>query len=205
MSTYYNFYAAKKNKDGMYEFIGPYLKNKDGELKIEPFFWRSRSFINFDEFDPYPIPVDEMTDEVKEMCTEECFSFFPERNEEENKEKSEEEQYYSIGYWIPYDKLSSLASDEPIRGFLPVDEAAALIASKYDSEYIEWGLESTPIPAEVMVGMTEEKRSEYSFVSYVNRSSTAYQAHFIFHALSEYEDWQRIEDEETYGVIVQVD
>lgn len=190
MSTYYNFYAAKKNKDGMYEFIGPYLKNKDGELKIEPFFWRSRSFINFDEFDAYPIPVDKMTDEVKEICAEESWT--------------EEKQYYSIGYWIPYDKLSSLASDEPIRGFLPVDEAAALIASKYDPEYIEWGLESTPISAEVMVGMAEEKRSEYSFVSYVNRSSTAYQANFISHALSEYEDWQRIEDGETYGVIVQV-
>ena len=196
MSTYYNFYAAKKNKDGMYEFIGPYLKNKDGELKIEPLFWRSHSFIHFDEFDAYPIPVNKMTDEVKEICTEESFSLFP--------EKSEEKQYYTIGYWIPYDKLSSLADDEPIRGFLPVDEAAALISSKYDPEYIEWGLESIPISAEVMVGMTEEKRSEYSFVSYINRSSTAYQANFIFRALSEYEDWQRIDDEETYGVIVQV-
>ena len=196
MSTYYNFYAAKKNKDGMYEFIGPYLKNKDGELKIEPFFWRSRSFIHFDDFDAYPIPVDKMTDEVKEVCAEEGFSSFS--------EEGEETQYYSIGYWIPYDKLSSLANDEPIRGFLPVNEAAALIASKYDPDYIEWELESTPISAEVMVGMAEEKRSEYSFVSYVNRYSTAYQANFIFHALSEYEDWQRIEDEETYGVIVQV-
>lgn len=196
MSTYYNFYAAKKNKEGMYEFIGPYLKNKDGELKIEPFFWRSRSFIHFDGFDAYPIPVDKMTDEVKEMCTEESYPLFSEENEEK--------KYYSIGYWISYNKLSSLASDEPIRGFLPVDEAAALIASKYDPEYIEWGLESTPISAEVMVGMAEEKRSEYSFVSYVNRSSTAYQANFIFHTLGEYEEWQHIDDGETYGVIVQV-
>lgn len=196
MSTYYNFYAAKKNKDGMYEFIGPYLKNKDGELKIEPFFWRSRSFINFDEFNAYSIPVDKMTNEVKEMCTEESYPFFSEENEKK--------EYYSIGYWIPYDKLNSLADDEPIRGFLPVDEAAALIASKYDPEYIEWGLESAPVSAEMIAGMTEEKRSEYSFVSYVDRSSTAYQANFIVHALSEYEDWERIGDGETYGVIVQV-
>ena len=194
MSTYYNFYAGKKNKDGIFEFVGPYLKNKNGELKISSLFWRSRSFIKWDEFDAIKIPVEKMSEEVAELCADEGFAAFD----------NDEVKKYSIGYWIPLTTLKILENDEPIRGFLPVEEAAQLIASKYDPEFIEWEMESRPIPAEAVAGMSNEERSKYSFVSYIDRSSVAYQANFIYRALIEYDHCYLVDENEELGVIVQV-
>lgn len=194
MSTYYNFYAGKKNKDGIFEFVGPYLKNKNGELKISPLFWRSRSFIKWDEFDAIQIPVEKMSEEVVELCADESFAAFD----------NGETKKYSIGYWIPLTTLKILENDEPIRGFLPVEEATQLIASKYDPEFIEWDMESNPIPAEAVAGMSNEERSKYSFVSYIDGTSVAYQANFIYRALMEYDSYYLINEDEEFGVIVQV-
>lgn len=194
MSTYYNFYAGKENKDGIFEFVGPYLKNKNGELKISSLFWRSQSFIKWNEFDAIQIPVEKMSEEVAELCADEGFAAFD----------NSEAKKYSIGYWIPLTTLKSLESDEPIRGFLPVEEAIQLVASKYDPEFIEWNMESNPIPAEAIAGMSNEERSKYSFVSYVDRSSVAYQANFIYRALVECDSYYLIDEGEEFGVIVQV-
>lgn len=194
MSTYYNFYAGKKNKDGIFEFVGPYLKNKNGELEISTLFWRSRSFIRWDGFDAIQIPVEKMSEEVAELCASESFAAF----------NNGEVEKYSIGYWIPLSTLKSLGSDEPIRGFLPVEEAIQLIASNYDSEFIEWNMEGNPIPAEVIAGMSNEERSKYSFVSYIDKFSVAYQANFIYCALVEYDDYYLIDESEEFGTIVQV-
>ena len=181
-------------KDGIVEFVGPYLKNKDGELKISPLFWRSRSFIKWNEFDAIQIPVEKMSEEVAELCADESLVAFD----------NGEVKKYSIGYWIPLGTLKSLGNDEPIRGFLPVEEATQLIASKYDPEFIEWDMESNPIPAEAVAGMSNEERSKYSFVSYIDRTSVAYQANFIYRALVEYDDYYLLNDGEEFGVIVQV-
>ncbi len=194
MSTYYNFYAGKKNKDGIFEFVGPYLKNNNGELKISPLFWRSRSFIKWDKFDAIQISVEKMSEEVAELCADESLVMFDNGGVKK----------YSIGYWISLATLKSLGSDEPIRGFLPVEEATQLIASQYDPEFIEWEMESNPIPAEAIAGMSNEERSKYSFVSYIDRSSVAYQANFIYRALGEYDDYYLIDEGEEFGVIVQV-
>lgn len=191
MSTYYNFYMGKQNKDGQYEFIGPYIKNKEGKIKVEPLFWRSRSFIHWDDFDPYAsgIAVEKMTDEVKEICAWEGLF---------------DTDIVSYGYWIPLEKLILLADDEPIRGFLPIEEAKGLVASGYDCEYIEWIMESTVLPSEVVAGMTNEERSKYSFVSYIDRGSTKYQAAFILKAINEYPEWNTLNEGEELGVIVQI-
>ena len=52
MSTYYMFYAGKRNKEtGAVDVIGPYYKDKNGEFKIECLYCRSRSFIHWEDFE----------------------------------------------------------------------------------------------------------------------------------------------------------
>lgn len=192
MSTEYNFYAGKKNKEGKYEFLGPYFKNVDGEMKIDTLFWRSQSFIKWDEFEAIQIPVEKMDTEVAEYC-----SYNLDWSDDKNK-------VYSYGYWISYKDLLKKAKDGPIRGFLPIEEAQALIVSNYDPEFIEWGMESQPVPAEFIAGLTNEERSKYGFVSYIDHNTIGYQANFIARALDEYGQYGKVDEDETYGVIVQV-
>ena len=189
MSTYYSAYLGKKTKDGMYEIIGPYVMNKDGKLKIESLWWRSRSFINWNDWDAYNIPVEKLGEKAHELCVSEgIFS----------------DKEYSIGYWVPAEDIYRNGSCEPIRGYLPVDEAAALIASGYDQDYISWSMESTPLSAEVMAGMTDSKRNEYSFVSYIDYGTTHYHMWELGRIIAEYEHYRLVEDDEEFGVIFQV-
>ncbi len=56
MSTYYDFYVGVK-KDDKIEAIGPYIR-KDGEYHLVPIVSRSRSFIHFDEFGYWELPIE---------------------------------------------------------------------------------------------------------------------------------------------------
>lgn len=190
MSTYYSAYLAKKTKDGMYEIIGPYVYNKDGELKISSIWWRSRSFIRWEQWEAINIPVEKMGDKTKELCMDDFG----------------EGKVWSIGYWIPAKEIYAKGSCEPIRGYLPVEEARDLIATNYDIEYISWEMETRPLSAEFVAGMSDSERSKYSFVSYIDYESVEYHMWEISRILNGYEDYQMVDFEngEEFGVIFQV-
>ena len=189
MSTYYSAYLGKKTKYGIYEIIGPYILNNEGELQLDSLWWRSQSFIHWDEWDVVNIPINKLGEKAYEKCATEGLW--------EGGEK------YSIGYWISAAKIYRKGSCEPIRGYVPVEEAAALITSGYDQDYITWTM-SKPIPSDFLVGLTEAKRKEYSFVSYVDYSSTQYHMWELGRILNGYDEFNLLEDEEELGVIFQV-
>jgi len=85
MSTYYEFYAAIE-KDGRVEAIGPYVY-KDGGYRLTPILSRSRSFIQWDEFGYWDLPIEKMAENQIEFFTDTGWI-------------SDERQ--SISYYIPY-------------------------------------------------------------------------------------------------------
>ncbi len=190
MATYYSAYLGKKTKDGIYEIIGPYLLTKDGKIELQSMWWRSQSFIRWREWEAFNIPIDKLGTKAAEICTVDGFW--------------DEDERYSIGYWIPAKDIYAKGSCGPIRGYLPVDEAAALIASNYDQEYISWSMESKPLSSEVMAGMSDAKRNEYSFVSYIDYESIEYHMWELSCILIQYEDYRLVNEGEELGVIFQV-
>lgn len=188
MSTYYTAYLGKKTKDGVYEIIGPYVYDKSGKLKLNSIWWRSRSFIRWNEWEVYNIPVDSFGEKARELCVDDFGN----------------EKKWSIGYWISAKEIYAKASCEPIRGFLPVEEAQVLINSNYDKEYISWDMESKPLRAEFIAGMSDSERSKYSFVSYIDYESKEYHMWEIATILNGYEDYMLIDEGEEFGVIFQV-
>ena len=191
MSIYYSAYLAKKKANGHYEVIGPYVYNKDGELNCECIWWRSQSFIHWHDFDALSVAPELFDGEVtKKLMTSTLYW--------------EGEKVYSIGYWLPANAIYARGSGEPIRGFLPVDEAKELIGSGYDQEYITWGMESSPVGAEFVAGLSDEERNKYSFVSYMDYQSQKYHFWELGRILSGFEDYQLVNDDEEFGVLFQV-
>lgn len=190
MSTYYTAYLGKKTKDGIYEIIGPYVYDKSGKLKLNSIWWRSQSFIRWDEWEAYNIPAESFGEKASEICVDDFGSG----------------KKWSIGYWISAKEIYAKASCEPIRGFLPIEEAQILISSNYDREYISWEMESKPLRAELVAGMSDSERSKYSFVSYIDYESKEYHMWEIATILNGYEDYMLIDEDkgEEFGIIFQV-
>lgn len=190
MSTYYTAYLAKKTKKNIYEIIGPYVINKHYEVRLDSLWWRSRSFIRWEEWEVFHIPPENLGEEAQKVCiTNGLFN---------------EDKKYSTGYWISDKEIYRKGSCEPTRGYLPIDEAAALINSRYDQEFISWNMEHKPISSEVLAGMSDTKRNEYSFVSYIDYESPEYHLWELGRILNGYSDYNLIEDDEEFGVIFDV-
>ena len=189
MSTYYSAYLGKKTKDGIYEIIGPYIVNKDGKSELSYLWWRSQSFIRWREWDTYNIPIEKLGREARNECA--IMGIF-----------SEEE--YSCGFWISAKEIYTKGSCSPVRGYLPIDEAAELIASNYDQDYISWSMVREPISAEVLAGMSDSKRNEYSFVSYIDYESTEYHMWELGRILNGYNEFSLLEEGEELGIIFRV-
>ena len=56
MSTYYEFYVGKKI-DEKYEAVGTYVRRGE-EYRLIPLLDRSRSFISWNDFGAWPLPVE---------------------------------------------------------------------------------------------------------------------------------------------------
>ena len=189
MSTYYSAYLGKKTKDGIYEIVGPYTVNKDGKSELSSLWWRSQSFIRWREWDAYNIPIEKLGREARNECA--TMGIFSEKE-------------YSCGFWISAKEIYMKGSCGPIRGYLPIDEAAELIASNYDQDYISWAMTREPISAEVLAGMSDSKRNEYSFVSYIDYESTDYHMWELGRILNGYDEFALLEDGEELGIIFRV-
>ena len=188
MAIYYNAYIGKKTADGFYDIIGPFVYDKEGKLNLHTAWWRSQSFIHWDacDWDARHIPVEKMRGITYDMCVEN-FNI-------------------SYGYWIPAKNIYANGSCEPIRGYLPVEDARVLIESNYDQEYISWGIENKPLAAEFVAGMTDTERDKYTFVSYIDYESPKYHMWELSRILSGYEEYDLIKEDEgeELGIIFQI-
>lgn len=154
MSTYYEFYAAAE-KDGKIEAIGPYIR-KDGEYRLTPILSRSRSFIQWDEFGYWNLPIEKMAEDQIEFFTDTgCIS----------------DERQSISYYILYKDIASLADDGLVQGYVTLEELN-MVASEHYSQDAIWDIwVKTP---EVAAEMDPETRKQYGHIAYIDRYSTGY-------------------------------
>ena len=154
MSTYYEFYAAVE-KDGKIEAIGPYTR-KDGEYRLIPLLSRSRSFIQWDEFGYWNLPIEKMAEDQIEFFTDTGWL-------------SDDRQ--SIAYYIPFKDIAALADDGLVQGYVTLDELNIVSASHYSQDAL-WDIwVKTP---EVAAEMDPETRKQYGHISYIDHCSTGY-------------------------------
>lgn len=154
MSTYYEFYAAAE-KDGKIEAIGPYVC-KDGKYRLTPILSRSRSFIQWDEFGYWDLPIEKMAEDQIEFFTDTGWI-------------SDERQ--SISYYIPYKDIAALADDGLVQGYVTLEELN-MVASEHYSQDAIWDIwVKTP---EVAAEMDPETRKQYGHIAYIDRCSKGY-------------------------------
>ena len=114
MSTYYDFYVGVK-KDDKIEAIGPYIR-KDGEYHLVPIVSRSRSFIHFDEFGYWDLPIEMMADDQVEFFTSEGWT---------------SDERHSISCYIPYEDIRAMADDGLVQGYVTLNELDMVAANDY--------------------------------------------------------------------------
>ena len=186
MSTYYDFYVGEKDrKSGEIDIVGPYKKeNEKFVLKfvLDPIISRSRSFIEWDGFEAFLIPVDKMSEELKRVGS---VSF------EDGTEP------YSLTYWIDAAHVRAQKS-AIIRGWIKRKDAVVLAQSKYDLDFIHGQLQ-TPLSDEAYNFLSDEDKDEYTYVCYEDVLS----ADYIKARLNEFVDFDVYEDnDKEYGIIV---
>ena len=70
MSTYYNLYLGKKNKDGKYSIVGPYMKAEDGKFVLTELCWFRHSCCSLTYmFNNWQLNPDQIADDSKKMLT----------------------------------------------------------------------------------------------------------------------------------------
>ena len=123
MSTYYDFYLAVK-KDDKIEAIGPYIR-KEGEYRLVPIVSRSRSFIHFDEFGYWELPIEKMAED--QACFFTCEGWTG-------------EERHSISCYVPYEEIQAMASDGLVQGYVTLEELDMVAANDYslDSLWDIW-------------------------------------------------------------------
>lgn len=152
MSTYYSFYAGKL-KDGKISFLGPFIKTDEGEFEKTPILYRSRSFIDTDDFSVMgqKLTSDMLAEgDVATICSD-----------------------FEHATWrcIPYREVVGKAGDGLVKGYATFDQLSAAIACNYDL-FGDW---MYPIyPPEVVAEMPAEERRKYGHIAYIDTMSTEY-------------------------------
>jgi len=167
MSTYYDFYAAVKKNDKI-EAIGPYIR-KEGEYRLVPIVSRSRSFIHFDEFDYWDLPIEKMIDDQIQFFTCEGWTG---------------EERRSIACYIPYEDIRAMADDGLVQGYVTLDELNAVAANDYSQDSLWDVWVKTP---EMIAEMDSETRKEYGHIAYIDHCSTGYICSQLINAVDPYE------------------
>lgn len=155
MSTTYEFYAGRKTAGGKIEAIGPYVRRDDGYHLI-PILERSRSFIDWDEFDGIRMSPEQFTDDQIDYFTTDAWNG---------------EERYSLASYIPYSQICSLAGDGITQGYVTLDELDAAAKSGYDPDTL-WDIwVRTP---EMIAEMDAEERKGYGHIAFIDHCSTEY-------------------------------
>ena len=170
MSTYYCFYLVRKNDDGLFEPVGNYYKNKSGEYRFSPIYYRSQSFIRANEFESemWRMPVDKMNDELKKYFSSAGWS--------------ENGKVYSTAYYTSLNDFTNLIGDLGlVKGYVSFDDLDFLAKNKFDQEVLTWG-EYTLYTPEYVAELPAEKHKDYAHVAFLDTMSTEYIANAVVEA-----------------------
>lgn len=173
MSTYYCFYLVRKNDDGLFEPVGNYYKNKSGEYRFSPIYYRSQSFISADEFERemYKMPVNKMNDELKKRFSDNGLF--------------KDTKPYSTAYYTSLNDFTNLIGDLGlVKGYVSFDDLDFLAKNKFDREVLTWG-EYTLYTPEYVAELPAEKRKDYAHIAFLDTMSTEYIANAVVEAVSE--------------------
>ena len=154
MSTYYEFYIGM-NKGDKVEVIGPYIR-KDGEYKLTPILTRSRSFIDWDDFPAWQLPIKMMEADQEKFFTSEGWF---------------DKGRYSISSVVPYYDVCAMADGGLVQGYVTLDELDFVAAKEYDPDILDDLWVRTP---EMVAEMDPEMRREYGHIAYNDQFSTGY-------------------------------
>ena len=189
MSTYYEFYLAEKNENDQYRIVGP-AKYKGGDFQIYPALVRSRSFINWEDWEYImdKVCLDEIDPEEKNF-----------KRMALDMSWTSEQDFRSVSYVCPYSKLVSISSEGNAGlfvGYVPKSDAKRIIENNY---YVEDCFDVDYMSAEIVAEMQPEERSQYVKMAYRVTNSAAYIANDIIAAVHEAVDF---EEEDYYIVCV---
>lgn len=188
MSTYYDFYVARKNKQGQFRIVGPAKYSKDGQFRFYPAASRSRSFIDWDEWCDIMRKVD-----ISEIDPEETnFSIMALDYTWTDKAND----FRSISYVCKYSDIVNLSEKGNAGlyiGYATLEDVYAVSRLNY---YVEDYYDIHFFPADVVAEMQPEERAKYGKVAYRVTNSAAYIADKIISAVS-----NMFFDEENYYII----
>lgn len=174
MSTYYEFYVGKKTNDKI-EAIGPYARN--GEVySLIPVLSRSRSFIDWEEFDAWTIPIEMMTDDQLDFFSSEGWTG---------------DERYSLSYSIPYEDICAMASNGIRQGYVTLEELDEAASSDYDPDVLYGLWVRTP---EMIAEMDPEERKKYGHIAFVDHLSTGYICGQLINAVDSYDYETNVKD-----------
>ena len=193
MSTYYMFYAGKRNKEtGAVDVIGPYYKDKNGEFKVECLYCRSKSFIHWEDFEEKAIGINVS---IASADLQKLVGY-------DKADKGARAGWnYLLCEWLPMSEVWVDPNDIVIRGYLTHNEMEMLIRTDYSPDVIEYEL-SGVLPAEVYAEMSAEDRAEYGHVGYINRNSVEYICNVLSEAVSEISEFAVLNENEEFGLIM---
>ena len=167
MSTYYEFYVGKKIND-KYEAVGPYVRRGE-EYRLIPVLDRSRSFISWNDFGAWPLPVEKIADDQMEFFTTEGW---------------QGEERYSLAYYLSYEEILALADDGITQGYVTLEELDEVARSNYHPDAL-WDIwVKTP---EMIAEMDTEERKQYGHIAFVDYNSTGYICRQLINAVDPYE------------------
>lgn len=167
MSCYYTFYLMEKvkhptDKDRcVYDYVGAFSTQDATKTGCAvPLEVRSRSFIHGDTFESWDtISYSDLSESAKKALFSQDFT--------------EEEMKYERFHVYPFKEDVFEGKDDLLtRGYVTIDEFDVIVASDYDSEYLEW--EADIKKPEFVAALPAESRVNYVPVAFLNRNSDTY-------------------------------
>lgn len=178
MSTYYMFYLARKINDSI-KVVGPAVLAENGEFKIRPGVVRSRSFIDWEDWDFMNfLPIEKMADDdfTKVLCTS-------------DHSWSSEPNIQSDAYYCSFAEIASQAAKHSWGlkvGYTSLNEVDYVAENNYcleDRYEIEFR------SADMVAELQPEQRKDYGKVAFLETNSVGYIASQIVDAFHELVSW----------------
>lgn len=185
MSQYFNFYLAKKNDDGLFEFVAPFVR-ENGEFVAKSLLERSRSFIDYRAFEDMAesrIPIEDMDEYLKRMCTSVNF----------------QGDEYSCGYAIPYKVMRAHVMNAGIyRGYVTPSEFKYIASHDFR---IEDKYEVDLVMPEIVA---ENGKGDLVNVAFTAYNDTSYYANILINSVEEFV-WDKNSELDNYYFVFETE
>lgn len=183
MSQYFSFYLAKKNEDGKFSYVAPFKVN-NGEFRPYSLLTRSRSFIDYEEFEELAtekIAVEDMDEYLIKFGTHTGFG--------------DKDTKLSHLYAIPVDNMIGAVGNAGVyQGYVNKSEFKYIKERHY---FIESRWEVDLVDAEIQAESPNPDLVKVSFTAY---NDTGYYANILHNAVDEVLPWDEEEKSKYYFV-----